>query len=525
VLLAATVAVLWIAGCAIWRYREGRYWQPSAVGSGSVSVHQMPEPPPLVLLVAGLALCVYGYIALTGRSVAGTTLWSAGVVVAVAASAAAGRDWIELHPARAAAVAGVLGLLWVLLGLPAEDAVRRQIYRRSVLLLIVLFAFGLRWGELRMSVDRHLDPDAQIYLTIARGMQDPFATGPREPFTIWLVRIALVALGDTGTSLRVASVGFSVLAVAASYVLASRFFGWRVGCAAAAFLAWWPDARAFSILGLRDELLAAGVWVFLGLLYGMGRHGSPRARNAVLLALATAAVLLTSLAALWPVVLLLGFAASSGRIRLRVAVAALAFGLCLVTPYAWWNWKHKGDPFYSVNMSARGFANYESAGKAGFPSREEVRSNLFAGRRITMAEYIFGEHSISQIATRALRGYGRLVDGHLRGPVTIRGRRIGILLGLWVIGGAFALLVVPGRLLIFAILFWLGPVAFLAGALEFDLDPRLASPIWALQASLMGLAVIVMGRGWTNRRLDGQWRLTGLDDRGAEDAAPPHSRR
>jgi hypothetical protein len=469
-----------------------------------------------VLLVGGLVLCLFGVTALPGLSGARTGLWSAGIVLAVAIAAVAGRAWVEVHPVRVAGAVGVLGLVWSLSALPEDNLSRERVFRRCVLLLILLFAFGLRWSELRASIERPLDPDALTYLVIARILRNPFATGLREPLTIWCIRAFLMTFGDTVTSLRVTSIFFSLFAIGASYVLTNRFFGWRVGCAAAALLAWWPDGRTLSVRGLRDELIAAVAWLFVGIVYeakpsGCSRSGKP------LIALATAPVLLSSLASLLPTFLVLGLAVLTKRLRLQAAIGAAAFGLCLVAPYAWWNWKHFGDPLFSVNISARGFANYESAGKPGFPSREEVRRDLSAGKHMTTAEYVFGQHSASEIVKRVLRGYTRLLNGYFRGPVTIDGRRISLLLAMFVLGAVVAFSTVPGRYLICAMLLWLGPIAFLGGATEFKLDWRLASPVWALHAGLMGLALIVVSRG----RVDlpfvrGSSRKTGRDVEGTQ---------
>lgn len=447
--------------------------------------------PPLILPLAGLGLLALVALAVGRRRRTPLRLtFCALTLCLVGIGAAWFRVPLEGHPARTLTGAGLLGLALVLLFLPEDPGARTRVFRHALVLFVFLFALGLRWGELLKANRLPLDPDAETYLRISRSMRHPFDTGAREPLVIWGFKASGWLFGSSATSLRVASVFFSLAALLAAFLLGRRLFAFRIAFLTTLFLAWWPLGRAYSTRGLRDELLAACAWFFLAALWRTAHRkegaGAPREILVASTAVGLASVSAIPVAAL----LLLSAAVYRRRVPWRTFFSSVLFAGAAVAPYLLTNQLRHGDPFLSVNLFSRGFANLDFCDTPGFPTCEEVGKDLFVGERLTGARYMFGLHSPGQVIGRLARGYWRILRGYFWGVFDAPGRSQLLLYAYWL--GVLALMVShPGRYLVMATLLWLGPVAFVAGSQRFVLDWRLLSPVWVMQASALAICGLV----------------------------------
>jgi hypothetical protein len=98
----------------------------------------------------------------------------------------------------------------------------------------------------------------------------------------------------------------------------------------------------------------------------------------------------------------------------------------------------RGDAFWDTTMYARWLANFEFAGRPGFPTWASLQQNGYQGPRITYGEYLFGLHTPRELAIGTARGYYKIL-ANMQGPLvdTARGRRIvsrGLTLAVWLLG-------------------------------------------------------------------------------------------
>jgi hypothetical protein len=194
-------------------------------------------------------------------------------------------------------------------------------------------------------------------------------------------------------------------------------------------------------------------------------------------------------------------------------VVPLSTALLLMLPHFVYVWERKGDPFISDVLAGVFYRNYEfvlikKTGCDGCPSREEMDKSSYAGRPTSVRHYIFGMHSLSEVAGRVVTGYRELyISGELRRDWLgfFPGRRI-----RWVYwAGLVVLGFAPYRELLLWPVFTINLLAFI---IPLGIDPRLvmhtavfgsfvtALPVWwGARAIVAALASITPSMSWPER--------------------------
>lgn len=332
-----------------------------------------------------------------------------------------------------------------------------------------------------------LAPDAIAFREIAsRPWSHPYDTSFREPLHVWVLRLTFALLGSSDAVVRGLSVFLYALALAAYYVTSRSLFG-RAFAAVAFFLFSISSFNArMAVLGLRNEELV----IFLSLLVLAGRRavageGSARAALAAGLAAGAAALTYASLfltAELWLLLTLAG-----ARARARLYPLALLPPLLLFLPHLANNRREYGDPFHTINLHARFYRNIELAGRPGFPTREEVAKDSYAGPPTTPLRYMFQDHAPGEAAAIFARGAARLAA--FRSPAFdgYRPHELGFAVWFLAVAGALAtVLVARDRLFVpLLIVLGTGPIVFVTGA-WIAIEPRLTNQLLFAWLWLLG---------------------------------------
>ena len=227
--------------------------------------------------------------------------------------------------------------------------------------------------------------DPYTYLRYAREMQSFYAAHRREPLFPYATKIWLRLLDDQDVAVSFASAAFSVLAVAATYLLGASLFTPAVGLGAAFLFAIEYDAITISVEGWRDDAFVCGV--LLTALAMVRYMRDPTRSHAVTLGLVAGAACLiriTALSFIVPGFAVLAFAIGD-RWNLRLPRLGIAAGVLLLTvgPFLWNCWRVYGDPLYAINVHADVYresegqsARHESAGRylAAHLRREPIRT-------------------------------------------------------------------------------------------------------------------------------------------------------
>ena len=290
----------------------------------------------------------------------------------------------------------------------------KTIIYRAVLCCIVFAAFYLRWNETARLAGAALDGDALSYLNYARIM-DLFSPtgffsaqfGMREPMHLFIAKATLALFGFSETHLRFVSCIFSVFVIILSWQLGKQWLNEPVGLMAAAILAVHPYLIELSARGLREEVFTC---LLLLLLLSLGSKASkkPSIIKAMTVGSLIGALLLTRsethlmiLAVMVCLVLL-----EKKALNWRTALIPLCIGITLFAPHLYNTYRLNGNPFNTMHIQARFYANMEFAGRPGFPTKEELAvKGLCTGPPITPFEYFFKLHSPWELAAKSVLGF------------------------------------------------------------------------------------------------------------------------
>jgi hypothetical protein len=275
-------------------------------------------------------------------------------------------------------------------------------------------------------------------------------------------------VGNATVSARSAALLAALLALAAIYALGQRAAG-RIGAIAAVLIALAaPPLRDASV-----DASAVPVLVLVGTLLLYGLHACLGKLTALAVGLLAAALALCALAEpLWlpgavvalPVVVLA--CGERGQRRRALGTGALVM-LILIGPHlASTAAQHNGSLFADVDARAVAARNLEFAGGGnGAPSAAELQRDPTAtGSSVTLAGYVFGDHSIAQVVGSTLSGAQKALSAFGGGGSPVGG----IAFALALIGVLYVLILPRLRLLVLLPIIVVLPTLFIAGRVASD---------------------------------------------------------
>ena len=349
----------------------------------------------------------------------------------------------------------------------------------------------LRWSGLIESAGNILDPDAAGYLDVARRGGGLFETATntapyvREPFFIWILRMAFWIAPENDATLRLLTFLLSVAMVPATAFIARRWFGAPVALSAAFACAVNPYFIFMSPRGLRMEIYLLLVLAFLSALDDMSRK---KIWGGVKVGLISGILSLTQFTSLGFAIPLTLIFCIRRKVQPVVYITAILLPLIMIEPHLAFNVRYAGDPFFSSNIHASFYRNIEFAGSPGFPGVEEVRKNPYAGEPTSAFHYIFGLHTVPEVIRITLRGLWRIFfRSHVIGGLFAGSR---VLFAGYLVGILLALITSWWRWVFIALILE-APTAFLAGIeLDWRLTMHVAPLIYYL--TIMGLSFFLI---------------------------------
>jgi hypothetical protein len=242
--------------------------------------------------------------------------------------------------------------------------------------------------------------DPYTYLKYAREMHFFYAAHRREPLFPFATKVFLALLDQQDVAVSFASAAFSVLTVAATFVLGAMAFSYAVGAGAALLLAIEYDVISWGTGGWRDDAFMFSV--VLSAIAFVHYRCQPSARRAGLIGMVAGfacLVRITSLSFLIPAFgYMLLVVRQPWRTRARDVALASAVLAIIVGPFLVNCWRTFGDPLYAINVHADVYR--ASDGQAAGPSQ-------------TAGQYIG-----SQVRARPVRTLETLVLGLTQYPFT-----------------------------------------------------------------------------------------------------------
>jgi hypothetical protein len=308
-------------------------------------------------------------------------------------------------------------VLWMIVsfGLAVVVLCRRWPVALSTVLILALAA-ALRYDGAVGLINTALDPDAGDYRNHAVIMRLFSDTGFfsarfsfREPGYILVLHWFTQLFGSADFMVRLLTVILSTAAVWAVMRVTRALWGEVAGQAAGLLLALNVPLINEAPRGLRLELEILLCMAFFGIAFVRPWKRWPVAT--VAMALMGAALVVTR-STYVPVVIVLGTYAVYRRAGLKAAMggalilaAVVAAG---VVPHRYSMYKLHGDPYWDTSLYARWNANFEFAGKPGWPTWAALQSDPFQGPPITYGEFMFGLHTKQELVLGTIRGYWKL---------------------------------------------------------------------------------------------------------------------
>lgn len=244
-------------------------------------------------------------------------------------------------------------------------------------------------------------PDAQGYFARAIDWYPgAWLGGFREPAWGLANAVPIQIFGEDPTVLRMSSVVMFVALIVATQYLAREAVGTWLAIAVGAVLALseWLILQAVS--GLREETAALAAVVVCVLAIRL-RHDW---RYLLMLGV------LAGLAAMvrWDTVILtlpvLAGVFWQHRVPRKHAALALVGFAVVIAPFLIGNAIKFDDPTYHSNVHSKFFRNLEFAGQPGYPTKEEVAVDAFAGPDETWPSYLFEDHDLGWVVEHSFEG-------------------------------------------------------------------------------------------------------------------------
>ena len=320
-----------------------------------------------------------------------------------------------LHlPWAAGFLYGAFFLIFLTLAWLRHDLDQQQSRLVNLAMLgILALAFVLRWQMLLSNQGTRLDPDMMGYRAIADTMSGPYDVGTREPLWPWAIKAWFLLFGSSYEHVKMLTAFLSVTVLYAVYrFVRSYTANPLLALLTMLFMATNAYLVYQSARGLRLELYT--LIVIMLARYVLLPAVRPGQRLSGLSLWSTLVVLLrfNSFTFILP---LLFYAFWRHKLDWRKLALPILSVVLFMTPYLVHNAQQFGDPFWSANLQAIWYRNYEflivkKTGCQGCPPLEEVLAtdNYFGGSRTTNFNYLFGMHSFGEVVTNTARGYWRL---------------------------------------------------------------------------------------------------------------------
>jgi hypothetical protein len=394
-----------------------------------------------------------------------------------------------------------VGLL-VLLMTAALLGLAGRLRRHWALAMLLGVPAAVLWDDVRRRALESLPLDAAATWTAATdaswfGFHDGLLWGSWTSLSSLAVQIfhALTPLvGTAPVSARAAAVLTALLALAAIYALGHRAAG-RTGAVLALVL-------AMLTVRFQDAAVAAGslpALVLAGTLFAYALHACLAEGTPVGLAMLGAAAALLALAeptwlpgALLAVVIV-GLACAVPRKRLpAVAAGLLAAAVLLVPHLASTASQNDGRMFANLDARAVAARNAEfPAGEHGAPTAAELARDPLGGRTVSIAGYVFAEHSVGQVLESTVAGANRSIKAYDGGDR--RGALGTAVLFAGLVGTLFVVMLPRLRLLVLLAAPVVVPTLFIADRTTFD-PASAGAVLWPVTLACAGVLAYTVGR-------------------------------
>jgi hypothetical protein len=283
--------------------------------------------------------------------------------------------------------------------------------------LIIAVAVHLRYERAANLLFQALEPDAFMYRKWADSMRLFSDTGffsaqfgVREPGYIFAIHVYNSVFGSSDFGLRLLCVLLTPAYIWGTIRVVRKLWGVVAGQIAGLLMAVNVPLVMEAGRGLRLELELVFCLAFFYLAFA--RDWSRRWVWETVAIAIVGAVLVMTRSTYVPIILVLAAYAVYRRVGWKAAIGGAlitaAILAAVVVPHRYSMYKLHNDAYFDTNAYARYNANFEFAGRPGFPTVEQLQADGFIGPGITYSEYMLGMHTKWELVEGTARGYWKL---------------------------------------------------------------------------------------------------------------------
>jgi len=342
----------------------------------------------------------------------------------------------------------------------------------GIFLFVVVVGVVNRISGMRKTAGMAPAPDAYGYWEIAQQIQHPFDSGFREPFMVWWYRIGGRFAGSPGLPYNfLRTPGIFLLPFIFFFVvkLAPNLFSQAKLPKGAVFLISFSACYIYAInkVQIQNDINALrNIWETVFLLWAMHLlfEDGWSLKKSIFLSVAGVFLVWIRISYLNFFILTLPVWFIVKKWPLKHMFLILTVVFVFLFPHLFNNKKISGDFFYTVNYHTANFRNRKFAGKPGFPTKEEVLKNTFAGPYEKMHSFIFKNHLVKKIIYEVFHGTTDLIWGVTTATFFAKENcrlLYIILLPGFIIGTVAMLRFQNGRLLVYSWICYVLPYSFL----------------------------------------------------------------
>lgn len=246
-------------------------------------------------------------------------------------------------------------------------------------------------------------PDVSSYIGIAKRLESPYYTDNREPLWIWYVWIFTRIFGDGRFSLLMMG-GASLFISAFFYfkLVKELFSDVRIRLLALFIFLNNGLLLVTTINATRDCLFLSGLIALSYYLFSVRATKKGRLLGIIFSAIIIVGVRSTTLI---PLLVLLSFFTWQKKWNLYTPLLSVLPAFLMNCPYYYLSYVQTGDPFYSSNIHAIYWRNYEAYLRC---NQCDINMVGYSGEPVTWYQYIFKTHSLKEVLFWTWDGFARM---------------------------------------------------------------------------------------------------------------------
>ncbi|WP_161597762.1 glycosyltransferase family 39 protein [Fluviispira multicolorata] len=379
--------------------------------------------------------------------------------------------------------------------------ISNQLFKYYIPQIVISIIMILLFVKNLIEFNDKLWPDVIGYIHIANSISinNLYHTGMREPFWIWIVKIYLTIFQDPVISIRLLGFTLFILTGFMIYKFVKEYTNSKVAATISISFLFCNNYLIHIAVNCTRDMLILAIMPIICYLTLIKKPHLTNNRRVIYWCIVFIILIGTRMNIVLPSIICLIWSSFRFKINLLKSILPIILSIIFISPYLFYSYNTYQDPFFSMNIHAVWWRNYEfiqlkGTGCISCPSLEEYKNmGMYSGPKTTSFEYIFKMRSLNELFSSIIYGYSGLfilptvASSYQIGGINIIKMSNGITFNpfyiFYVVGLISCYMSDKKYFIIFPILF-LNLIAF---TLQLNMDPRLFTPATPFICIIMGI--------------------------------------